>query len=137
MKRIVLGALALSLLSGAAFAQSSPYALRPEALAIGSGTKTTAATAGAATLNKLSGKITTEALTTAAGASYTLTITNSLITAADIPFASVAFGTNTTGNTVISRVTPGAGSLTIVIRNIDAAVAFNGTLVVSFGTLKN
>ena len=40
------------------------------------GTKTATATAGAATLNKMSGTVTSESLTTAAGATYTLTVTD-------------------------------------------------------------
>lgn len=136
MKRTILGALALSLLAGAAFAQS-PYTLRPEALALSSGTKTAAATAGAATLSKSAGVITSEALTTAAGAVYTLTLTNTTIAAADQVFASVAFGTSTTGTPHVSRVTPGAGSVVIIIRNSDASAALNGTIKISFLVLKN
>jgi len=101
-------------------------------LQIDTGTKTATATAGAATLNKDSGKITTESLTTAKGASYTLTLTNSAVAAADMVFASVAFGTATTGDPVITRITPAAGSVVIVIQNIDQNDAVNGTLKISF-----
>jgi hypothetical protein len=101
------------------------------------GTKTATATAGAATLNKSAGVITSESVTTAAGASYTLTLTNSTIAAADQVFASIAFGTSTTGTPVISRVTPGAGSVVIIVRNVDASAAFNGTLKVAYGVHKN
>lgn len=98
---------------------------------------TATATAGAATLNSRAGKITSEALTTAQNATYTLTITNSAIAAADIVMASVANGTNTQGTPTITRVTPGAGSVVILVRNAhDSAQAFNGTLVVSFATFK-
>lgn len=100
------------------------------------GTKTATAVAGAATLNKASGKITTEALTTAALGNYVLTLTNSTIAAADTVYASVADGTNTTGEATIGRVTPGAGSVTIVVKNISTAAAFNGTVVVSFASMK-
>jgi hypothetical protein len=92
--------------------------------------------AGAVTLAALTGKITTEALTTAAVTAYTLTITNSLVAAADVVLVSVAFGTNTTGATAVSRVQPSAGSVVVLIRNVDAVAAFNGTLVVSFQVLK-
>lgn len=98
---------------------------------LGSGTAT--ATAGAATLNNRFGKVTSETLSTAQNANYTLTITNSTITAADLVFASVANGTNSAGTPVIVRVTPAAGSLVVVVRNAhDSAVAFNGTIVVTF-----
>lgn len=90
-----------------------------------------------ATLNKSAGVITTEALTTAAAASYTLTVADSSIAATDQVFASVAYGTSTTGTPAVTRVTPGAGTLAIVIQNVHASVALNGTLKISFGVLKN
>lgn len=100
------------------------------------GIKTATAVGGAATLNKASGKITSEALTTAAGASYTLTLTDSAIAAADTVFVSVANGTNTTGLPVVGLVTPGAGLVTIIVNNMAPAAAFNGTLVISFASMK-
>jgi hypothetical protein len=137
MKRLLL-TLALALISGAAFAQATgPATFRPYSLAIGSGTKTATATAGAATLNQPSGKITTEALSTAAGATYTLTITDSQIAATDIVFASPAWGTNSAGETGIIRVTPGAGSVVIIVKNTHASAALNGTIVVSFAVIKS
>lgn len=98
----------------------------------GTGTKTATATAGAATLSKVSGVVTSEALTTAAAAAYTLTITNTLVSATSIVLASVCFGTSTTGVPVISRITPGANSIVIVITNEHASAALNGTIKVSF-----
>lgn len=106
-------------------------------LRLDTGTKTAAATAGAATLSKSAGVITSEALTTAAGASYTLTLTNAEIAAADQVFASVAFGTASTGVPVVTRITPAAGSVVIVVRNIDESAALNGTIKVAFAVLKN
>ena len=97
---------------------------------------TASATAGAATLAKMAGKITSEALTTAAGADYTLTLTNSTIAAADMVFVSVDNGTNTTAGLAVGRVTPGAGSVVILIRNTHASAALNGTIVISFMVLK-
>lgn len=100
------------------------------------GTKTATAAAGAATLNKSSGKITTESLTTVAGATYTLTLTNSSIAAADQVYVSVANGTNTQGMPVVTRVTPGITSVIIVVTNMHASQALNGTLIVSFMVAK-
>ena len=95
------------------------------------------ATGGAATLNKLRGKITSESLTTAQNAIYTLTITNSAIAAADLAMASVSNGTNTQGTPMIGKVTTGASSLVIEVINKHAtAQAFNGTIVVSFAATK-
>lgn len=108
-----------------------------DSLVADTGTKTATATAGAATLSKAAGVITTEALTTAGLAAYTLTLTNTDIAAADQVFASVANGTNTQGTVVVGRVTPGAGSATIVIENVHASQALNGTLKISFFVLKN
>lgn len=105
-------------------------------LTLDTGTKTAEASAGAATLNKTSGKITTEALTTAAAAAYTLTLTNSAIEADDIVLASVANGTNTAGTPVVGRITPAAGSATIEISNEHASAAFDGTLVISYAVIK-
>ena len=136
MKRIVLGALALSQLAGGASAQS-PYPLRPENLSVGSGVKTATAVAGAVTLNKTSGYIVSESLTTAAGATYTLTITNSAIVAVDTAFASVQMRGSTTGLPHIATVSTSAGALTIVVRNAHASAALNGTISVSFLVIKN
>lgn len=96
------------------------------------------AAAGAITLNARAGKVTSEALTTAQNAIYTLTITNSKIAAADLVFASVANGTNTQGSPRIGRVQPAAGSVVIQVVNSHAtAEALNGTVVVSFWAIKS
>ena len=102
----------------------------------GASAKGGVAVSGAATLNKASGQITTEALTTAAAAEYTLTITNSMVSATDLVMASVQNGTNTTGAPVLRTVTPSAGSLAIVVRNDHASAALNGTLKISFVIFK-
>lgn len=97
---------------------------------------TASATAGAATLAKMAGKITSEALTTAAGADYTLTLTNSTIAAADLVLCSVDNGTNTTAGLAVGRVTPAAGSVVVLVRNTHASSALNGTIVISFLVIK-
>jgi hypothetical protein len=91
----------------------------------------------AATLSALQGKITSESLATAQNAFYTLTLTNDQIAAGDIVLASVANGTNTQGTPMIGRVQPAAGSCVIEVINKHAsAVAFNGTVVISFSVIK-
>jgi hypothetical protein len=135
MKRLLWGLAAL--LTAFATPALAASTFTPNTLRLDKGTKTATASGGAATLHKLAGKITSEALTTAAAASYTLTVTNNKVAAADQVFASVAYGTSTTGVPVVTRVTPGAGSFVVVVRNIDAAAAFNGTIVVTFFVLKN
>lgn len=101
------------------------------------GTKTASATAGAATLNKNAGVITSESLTIAAGSQYTLTLTNSTVAAADQVFASVANNSNTGGTPCIVTVTPAAGSVVIVVQNIHASAAFNGTINIAYAVFKN
>jgi len=138
MKRFVLGLVALVLLAGGvAFAQSPAVLRPPGGLALDSGTKTVAAVAGAATLNKFSGVVTSEALVTAAAATYTLTLTNSMIAAADQVFVSIGNGTNSAGSPQVQSVTEAAGSVVIVIRNAHLTEALNGTLRIKFATLKN
>lgn len=105
-------------------------------LHLDTGTKTATAVAGAATLNKTSGKITSEALTTAGLADYTLTLTNSKIAAGDIILCSVANGTNTQGTLAMGPQVCGAGSATIIVHNLNASVALNGTVVISYAILK-
>jgi hypothetical protein len=134
MKRLI-AALAATLVAGAAMA-ASPPPFQTYNLRLGAGGKTATATAGAATLHQPSGTITSEALTTAAGSAYQLTITDNQVAAGDIAFASVANGTNSAGVPVVTRVTPGAGSLVIFVRNVDSSAAFNGTLKISFAVLK-
>jgi hypothetical protein len=95
-----------------------------------SGTAT--ATTGAATLNTQAGVVTSEALTTAAGSDYILTLTSSLVTAASQVFASAALGSSTQGIPGVIAVTPGSGSVTIRIRNFHATLAFNGAIKIAF-----
>jgi hypothetical protein len=94
----------------------------------GGGTAT--ASAGAATLNATAGLITSESVTTAAGATYTLTLPHNQIAATDLVFASVT--TAGTGTPAVTKVTPAGGSLVIVVQNIHASAAFNNTLKIAF-----
>jgi|GEM_PF-6586022 len=94
--------------------------------------KAATATSGAATLNNLSGTITSEALTTAAAASYTLTLTNSKVRTDSIAAVNIANGTNTQGIPVLSTVTYASGTMTVKIVNLHATQALNGTLLVRF-----
>lgn len=94
-------------------------------------TQTATSTTGAATLNAESGTITTEALTTAAQASYTFTLTNSSIVATSIILAVVDKGTATTGGLVQAYTTPAAGSAVMIFQNPGSA-AVNGTVKIRF-----
>lgn len=101
---------------------------------VGAGTASCTGTGGTstATLNNRFGKLTTAALTTAAGATHAITVTNSAVKAADLAFASVKYGAATAGSPVVTRVTPGASSLVIVIQNVHASAAVDGTLIVDY-----
>lgn len=91
------------------------------------------ATTGAATVNATAGTVTSESLTTAQNAIYTLTLTNSAVKAGSIVVASVANGTNTQGTPMIGRVQPANGSVVIQVINKHAtAEALNGTVKVNF-----
>ena len=95
-------------------------------------TAAVAATGGAATSNTQRGVVTSESITTAAGADYTLTLTNSKVTATSVIQATADNGTNTTEGLAINRVTPGSGSAVIKVRNTHASAALNGTIKVSY-----
>lgn len=104
---------------------------------VDTGTKTataTGTTTATATLDKNSGKVTSASLTTAAGATYVLTLTSSAIAAADQVYVSVA--TAGTGTPSVTHVEPGVGSVVINIQNIHASAAFNNTIVISYFVVK-
>jgi hypothetical protein len=92
---------------------------------------TASATAGAATANGERVVVTSEALTTAAAAVYTLTLTDSSIAATSLMTCSTGNGTNTTVGPTLAGVTPGAGSAVISVRNTHASAALNGTITVA------
>lgn len=85
----------------------------------------------AGTLNAIAGRITTEALTTAAGAAETLTITNNLVRAGDIILLTRQGGTSDEG-TEIMLATAANGSFTILMENRHASAAFDGTFIIGF-----
>lgn len=93
-------------------------------------TATAATGAASAPTGGILRKITSEALTTAAGAVYTLTYTNAWIQADSMVIASVGLGTATTGTPTVTTSTPAAGSVVIKVQNIHASAAVNGTLVI-------
>lgn len=96
---------------------------------------TCASTAAACTLNKQAGIITSESLVTAAAGTWPLVLTNSLISASSNIIAQATWGTATGGTPLVTKITPGAGSATIVVTNISAGTALNGTILLSFTLL--
>lgn len=89
----------------------------------------------AGTLSQLAGKITTEALTTPAGAAATLTIENTLVAATDIILVTRNGGTSDEGTPEFT-VTPGSGSFVILLENRHASAAFDGTFIFGFLVIK-
>jgi hypothetical protein len=124
-------------LNATSLGATTPGSVFTNALHVDTGTKTASATAGAATLNKMSGVITSEALTTAAGADYTLTLSNTDIAAADVVLASCGNGTNTQGDLLLGEVQVSANQVIIKVRNGHATQAFNGTITIAFVVFKN
>lgn len=96
-------------------------------------TKTIAtAVAGLATAHGETGIITSEALTTAAGATYTLTIRNSYVGPNSVAVASVSNGTNTQGDPSVGLVTSSEYGIVVTVVNRHASQAFNGTIKIGF-----
>lgn len=117
--------------------QSQPTTAAATAFQIGAHvagliSNTATSTVHTATLNTTSGLMTTEALTTAAGATYTFQLVNSLITAAGpVPQVQMIDGSCTTGVIQIDSITNAAGTATVVFRNVGTA-ALNGTKLIAF-----
>jgi hypothetical protein len=86
------------------------------------------------TLNKLTGQITTVALTTAAAAEERFTVTDSAIAATD----TVALGTtyNGAGTPMLGVVNVTAGAFDIVVTNLHASAALNALMVINFAIVK-
>lgn len=86
--------------------------------------------ANAVTASGTSGVITTSALTTASGASYAITWTNTFITTTSIIVLSLMGGTNTK-NTLQIKATAGSGTSTLTITNNNAA-SLDGTVIIGY-----
>jgi hypothetical protein len=92
------------------------------------------ATAGAATCHANQGIITSESLTTAAGAVYTLTLTNRLINSGSSIFC-IADAGSSTGSPCVINATAGSGTATIKVQNVHSATAFNAAIKIHFRVL--
>ncbi len=87
--------------------------------------------ANAVTASGNAGVITTSSLTTAGGATYVITWTNTKITATSVIGLTIQGGTNTVQN-ITFTVVPGAGSATLTIFNNTAATSLNGTILIGY-----
>lgn len=87
------------------------------------------------TLNKLSGQITTDATSLAAGAEATFTVTNSQVAATDVVVVCAASGqTAATSVPIVTAVA--AGSFDITLTNLNASTADTGAMVINFAVIK-
>lgn len=130
MKKFLLAAAAVfALFVVPAAAQNTAI---PGNLLLGCGTAT--GTSNASTLANKCGIITTESASTAAAGTFTETITDTVVAATDVCMATVT--TTGTGTPVITRVTPAAGSLVIIVGNVHASAAFNAVLLIAFVCFK-
>lgn len=93
-------------------------------------TQTGTASSNAATVNGYLCRVTSEALTTAAGAEYTLTLTNDKIDADSVLFVSAHNGTSTQASLATGEAKPAAGSAVLTVSNTHASEALNGTIVI-------
>ncbi len=87
--------------------------------------------ANAVTASGTAGVITTSTLTTAAGANYAITWTNTFITTTSTILLTKMGGTNTTQDTSMV-VTAGAGTSTLTIYNTSPGTALNGTIFIGY-----
>lgn len=119
--------------SGAQPQQAAATAFQVASAAAALIQNTATSTTHTATLNTTSGLMLTEALTTAAGATYTFQIVNSLIvgTTTPIPQVQLHDGTNTAGAAEVTSITNAAGTSTVVFTNTGTA-AWNGTKIIAF-----
>lgn len=82
----------------------------------------------AATITKWSAVVTSEALTTAAGAAQAFVITKVGVAAGDIAFVQAAGGTNTREHYVYKAICT-TNTVTVTVNNIGPTNALNGTLI--------
>ena len=106
------------------------------ALKVDTGTKTATASGGAVTLNKSSGIITTEALTTAVNGIYTLTITNSTVVTGDIALAAVTLPAGANGAPVVSSVRVDYNHKLVIVISNQGTAPFNSALLIAFVVFK-
>jgi hypothetical protein len=92
---------------------------------------TASVVSGAVTLDAERGTITTESASTAPGATYTFTLTNSICSGIRSPSVTFDNDTNTGGAPLLRRATPANGSCVFEIYNAGSS-SFNGKLKVNF-----
>jgi hypothetical protein len=91
--------------------------------------------ANAVTASGNAGVITTSSLTTAGGATYAITWTNTKITVTSVIGLTIQGGSNNATNNITFTCVPGSGTATLTIFNNTAATALNGTLLIGYSVL--
>lgn len=91
--------------------------------------------ANAVTASGNAGVITTSSLTTAGGANYSITWTNTLITSTSVGTFTIQGGTNNATRNITFTFAPGSGTATLVIYNNTAATSLNGTILIGYTIL--
>jgi hypothetical protein len=86
------------------------------------------------TLNKISGEITMNAASLAAGANVSFTVTNSSVAATDIIIANIK--SFSTGQPSVHVITVAAGSFTLMVRNNHASTADTTADKIAFRVIK-
>lgn len=97
-------------------------------------TQVTSASTGV-TINAPCGQITTVALTTAAAAEESFTVTNSQVAATDVIALSTTYAGG--GTPMLSVKGVAAGSFVVVISNVAAAAALDALMVINFAVIKS
>jgi hypothetical protein len=91
--------------------------------------------ANAVTASGNAGVITTSSLTTAGGATYAVTWTNTKITTTSVIGLTIQGGSNNATNNITFTCAPGSGTATFTIFNNTAATSLNGTLLIGYSVL--
>lgn len=88
--------------------------------------------ANAVTASGNAGVITTSSLTTAGGATYAITWTNTHISATSVIGLTIQGGTNNATQNITFTCVPGSGTATLTIYNNTAATSLNGTILIGY-----
>ena len=108
-------------------------ALTASSLALTSGNDTISSGTTQAVTRKI-GRVVTAALTTAAGATATFTLTQTgWLATSSVILVTIGNGSNTAGTPVLVTATrTDADTLTVAVKNDHASAALNGTIVINY-----
>jgi hypothetical protein len=109
------------------------YTTGSPSIAVSSVTQLTSKSTGV-TINAAAGQIVTNNAALAAGAEVAFVVTNSAVSAYDIPVIALASGAATAGTYLLSVATVANGSFTVVISNASAG-SLSEALTLNFGII--